>query len=153
MDSPIKPIVPGGNTGNDIATVKALLKGRSLFCKANTCLDPQLYDIEAAGAKYQLFSGALNELAPALLNRETDLTLLDVPDTLVALGRWPGQLKVIGPISEVQEMAAAFRQDSPQLKAAYDEFLGKLHRDGRYRKLTDKYYPLINEYFPDFFSY
>jgi ABC-type amino acid transport substrate-binding protein len=114
-------------------------------------LDPKLYNISETGAKYELFAGALNELAPAVLNREAELTLLDVPDTLVALGRWPGQLKVIGPISEEQFMATAFRKESAQLKEAYEAFLNKLRRDGRYKKLVSKYYPLVEEYFPAFF--
>jgi hypothetical protein len=32
--------------------------------------------------------------APALLNKEADLTILYVPDALVALEKWPGKLNI-----------------------------------------------------------
>jgi hypothetical protein len=45
---------------------------------------------------------------PALIAGESESTLLDVPDAPIALQKWTGQVKIIGPISEVQMMACAF---------------------------------------------
>ena len=78
--------------------------------------------------------------------------MLDVPDTLVALRKWPGELKVIGPAGPVQDMATAFPKSSPQLKAAFNVFLRQIKADGTYNKLVEKYYPFAFQYFPDFFA-
>jgi ABC-type amino acid transport substrate-binding protein len=150
--SPIKPIKPSGNLTRDIASVKKLLNGQSLYCKENTCLAPGLYNMDQTGAKCLLFAGSLNDLAPAVIKGEASFSLLDVPDTLVALQKWPGQIKVIGPISPAQEMATAFRKDAPNLLAAYNLFLQDKMRDGTYRRLVDKHYPFVNTYFPAFFN-
>uniref|UniRef100_UPI00260028DB transporter substrate-binding domain-containing protein n=1 Tax=uncultured Thiodictyon sp. TaxID=1846217 RepID=UPI00260028DB len=108
-DLAVSPIRPSAVLDKDIAATKALMPRRTLLGKANTCLDPELYDIKATGAKITMFKGTLNELAPAVINGESELTLLDVPDALVALQKWPGEIKVIGPVSERQDMAPAFR--------------------------------------------
>jgi ABC-type amino acid transport substrate-binding protein len=99
-----------------------------------------------------LFEGSLNDIAPALVNREADLTLLDVPDALVALQKWSGKIKVLGPISPVQTMAVAFAKDSPKLREAFNAFLKKSQKDGTYLSLVKKYYPFAPQYFPDFFK-
>ncbi|HKN18436.1 MAG TPA: transporter substrate-binding domain-containing protein, partial [Dissulfurispiraceae bacterium] len=127
-DSPLKPIKPTGDIDKDIAAVKKLLKDRTLLGKAKTCLDPSLYNIDITGAKVRLFNGTLNELAPAVINGESELTLLDIPDALVALQKWPGKIKVIGPISEKQFMGAAFSKDSPKLRAAFNKFMDEIKR-------------------------
>lgn len=150
-DSPLKPIKPTGDIDKDIAAVKKLLKNRTLLGKAKTCLDPSLYSIDLTGAKVRLFDGTLNELAPAVINGESELTLLDIPDALVALQKWPGQIKVIGPISKMQDMGAAFSKDSPKLRAAFNKFLDKIKRDGTFERLARKYYPFVFNYSPDFF--
>ena len=151
-ESPQKPITPGGNIEQDIAAVRAMLKGHSLLGKTNTCLDPSLYNLDQTGAQVKLFPGGLNELAPALLNGEAQMTLLDVPDALIALGKWPGKIKVIGPLSRRQEMGAAVTKDSPQLRQAFNQFLEKCQKDGTYQRLVNKYYPDVLSYFPDFFA-
>jgi ABC-type amino acid transport substrate-binding protein len=151
-DSPLKPIKPSGNLAKDIAAVKALLRDKSLLCKTNTCLDPSLYNLDATGAKVMLFKGALNELAPAVLNGEAEATLLDVPDALVALQKWPGKIKVIGPVSGVQDMAVAFRKDSPKLREAFDRYLSTIRKNGTLRVIVLKYYPFVTDYYADFFK-
>lgn len=150
-DSPLQPIKPSGDIAKDISSVKALLRDRSVLCKANTCLDPSLYTIEATGAEVRLFPGSLNELAPAVINREAEVTLLDVPDALVALQKWPGKIKVIGPISEVQDMAVSFRKDSPKLRNEFNRFLDRQRKTGALRRIAEKYYPFVIEYYPDFY--
>jgi ABC-type amino acid transport substrate-binding protein len=79
------------------------------------------------------------------------MTILDVPDALIALEKWPGKLKIIGPVSEKQLMGAGFPLDSPLLLAAYNKFLAKAKKDGTYMKLIRKYYPSAAFFFPDFF--
>lgn len=151
-EAPVSPIRPSANLTEDIVRTKSVLGGRSLLGKLDTCLDPSLYGIERTGAEVQLFGGALNELAPALLNEEADLTLLDVPDALVALEKWPGRIKVIGPVSEPQEMAPAFRPQDADLQQAFDRYLAGIRADGTYLELVRRYYPFVFEYFPEFFA-
>ena len=150
--SPIKPIKPSGNLDKDIATVKILMKGKSLLGKAGTCLDPSLYNLEEVTNKIALFPGSLNDMAPAIINGETELALLDVPDALVALQKWPGKIKIIGPVSEIQDMAVAFSKDSPELLAEFNRFLDKSKKDGSFVQLAKKYYPFVTNYYPKFFA-
>ncbi len=151
-DSPVKPIKPTRNVEKDIAATKKVLKNRSLLGKTSTCLDPSLYDIVSTGASIKLFQGGLNEIAPALVNGEADLTLLDVPDALVALQKWPGKIKVIGPISDRQDMSVAFPKNSPDLLKEFNLFLEKSKADGTFFRVTKKYYPFVLDYFPDFYQ-
>lgn len=151
-DSPITPIRPSKDIAADIAAVKDLIAGRSLLGKSGTCLDPSLYGLDAETGKVKLFPGSLNEIAPALLNGEAELTLLDVPDALVALQKWPGQIKILGPISERQDMAVAFAENAPQLRSAFDAYLMRCRRDGSYESMVRKYYPYVFDFFPDFFN-
>jgi ABC-type amino acid transport substrate-binding protein len=151
-DSQLNPIKPSGDLKKDIETVKKLIRDKRLLCKANTCLDPSLYNLDATGARILLFQGSLNEIAPALLNGEAEVTLLDVPDALVALQKWPGKIKVIGPVSGVQDMAVAFRKDSPKLRAAFNRFLENLWKSGSLRSIALKYYPFVTDYYQDFFK-
>ena len=78
-----------------------------------------------------LFAGSLNDLAPAVIQGEAELTLLDVPDALVALEKFPGKIKVIGPITEQQYMGCAFAKTSPELQKAFNRFLEKVKGMGR----------------------
>jgi len=151
-DSPIRPIKSTGDIDKDIAAVRALLRDHSVLGVVNTCLDPSLYDLEAVGAKVKLFTHSLNELAPAVINREAEVTLLDVPDALIALEKWPGKIKVIGPISRMQSMGCGFAKSSPQLNDAFNQFLKQCKQDGTYIRLVKKYYPAVFRYYPDFFQ-
>ncbi|MCD6486050.1 MAG: transporter substrate-binding domain-containing protein [Syntrophobacterales bacterium] len=151
-DSPIRPINPSGDIEKDIAAVKALLGGRSVIGVAGTCLDPDLYGIKEAGTKITLFQGNLNELAPVLIKGETDAILLDVPDTLIALEKWPGRIKVVGPISPRQEMGCGFARTSPELRDAFNRFFEECRKDGTYLRIVKKYYPDVFYYYPDFFK-
>ncbi len=151
-DSPIRPIAPSGDLKKDIAAVRTLLRGHSVLGKVNTCLDPTLYDIAATGARSVLFPGSVNEMAGAVIKGETEATLLDVPDALVALKKWPGMIKVVGPLSPAQEMGVGFRPDSPLLHQEFEKFLQQIKRNGMYRGIVEKYYPLALSYFPEFFK-
>lgn len=151
-DSSIRPIKPSGDLDRDIATVRAAIRGYGVLGKTSTCLDPTLYDIAATGARNLLFNGSLNDMAGAVMQGEADATLLDVPDALVALKKWPGRIVVVGPLSPMQEMAVGFRPDAPLLLAEFESFLRDIRATGAYRAMVDKYYPLAFTYFPAFFE-
>lgn len=150
--SPIHPIKPTKKLQRDIVKVKSLIRGHSLLGKNGTCLDPALYGLQGIPTKTIFFSGSLNDLAPALINGKADLVLLDVPDALVALQKWPGEIKVIGPVSGMQEMAVAFSKNAPRLREEFNRFLKRIVSDGSYLRLVEKYYPHVLRYYPDFIS-
>ncbi len=151
-DSKVRPIKPSHAIEKDIAATKALMKGRSVLSMENTCLDPRLYNLTATGAKVICTKGQLNDMAPALLKGDAEMTILDVPDALIALQKWPGKLKIIGPVSDKQQMAPAFAKDAPQLRDAYNLFLAKARQNGTYMRLINKYYPSARSFFPQFFK-
>lgn len=151
-DSGLRPISPSGDIDTDIAVVKKMLLQRSVLGKNNTCLDPSLYDLKAAGAETRSFEGSLNDLAPAVINHAANTALLDVPDALIALEKWPGQMLVLGPISPKQLMAVGFRHENNELRLEFNRFFEKLSKDGTYIRLVKKYYPAVFDYYPDFFS-
>ena len=129
-----------------------MIKGKKVLALPKTCLDPGLYRLGDTGAEVGLFNGKLNELAPALVNNEAELTILDVPDALIALEKWSGKIKIIGPISRKQEMGVGFPKDAPKLREAFDRFLAGLRSDGTYDRIVKKYYPTIYAFFPEFFK-
>jgi ABC-type amino acid transport substrate-binding protein len=151
-DSGLKPIQPTGDPGKDVAAVKALLKGHNVLGIANTCLDPSLYGLKAAGAETRLFNGNLNDLAPAIIKGDAESVLQDAADALVAVEKWPGKVKVIGPVSPMQDMAYAFQKTAPGLREAFNRFFEKCLKDGTYVGLVRKYYPGAFAFFPQFFK-
>lgn len=153
-DSQLSPITPSASIEQDIKQVKALINNISVLAMKYSCLDPDLYNLEQTGANIILPVKArkLNEMIPAILNNDAESTLLDVPDTLIALQKWPGEIKVIGPISAEQSMAVAFRKNSPELRNAFNLYLQQLKKDGRYNQLVKKYYPSVFHFYADFFT-
>ena len=152
--SGIAPIKESADLQRDINATKAVIGKKSLLVMEKTCLDPANYGLKGAGIDLRAYTKStnLNEMIPALLNNEAELTLLDVPDAILDLKKWSGQIKVIGPISEHQLLAAAFPKDAPMMREAFNAYLRKIKADGTYDKLVDKYYPGIRRYFPDFFA-
>ncbi|TKB07261.1 transporter substrate-binding domain-containing protein [Desulforhopalus sp. IMCC35007] len=153
-DSPIKPIAPTGDIGKDIEQVKELLKGHSVLSMKGTCLDPDLYDLNSTGADihYHTSSQFLGDIAQKVVNGEAEITLLDIPDALIALQKWPEEVKIIGPISARQVMGIAVAKDSPELLNEYNRFFRTCWEDGTYKRLVEKYYPAVFLYFGDFFK-
>ncbi|MBF0184309.1 MAG: transporter substrate-binding domain-containing protein [Magnetococcales bacterium] len=153
-DSSLAPIKGSRNLNQDIQDTKALLSGKSLLVMEKTCLDPGLYGLKDKGLDLRKYTKNtnLNEMVPALLNNDAELSLLDVADALLDLQKWTGKIKVVGPISEIQEMAAAFPKDAPELRQAFNEYLAKIRADGTYDAIVKKYYPGIKSYFPEFFA-
>jgi len=151
-DSGIRPITPSGDIEQDIAAVKAVIANKSVLGKLNTCLDPALYSLDAVGAHPLLFDGSLNDIAPAVINGAAETGLLDVPDALVAMDKWPGMTLVVGPISPQQFMAEGFRRDDDSLRLEYNRFFARIKANGTYAKLAKKYYPVVFDYYPEFFT-
>ena len=151
-DYAMTPITPSGDMQQDIVQTKARFKGEKLLGMPNTCLDFGLYKLADEKVILQEVTGNLNEIAPRLMAKEAEATILDVPDALVAMEKWPGQIKIIGPISGQQIMATAFRKDSPQLRDAFNAFLEQCKKDGTYVRLVKKYYPAVFDYYPEFFK-
>ena len=149
-ETPIKPIEPSGDEQTDIERVMGLLDGKQVLGKAGTCLDPSLYPLKQHGAIECHFEGALNELVPAVMKGEYETTLLEIPDVLMALQKWPGRIKVIGPIAPAQYMACAFDPSSDGLRAEFNAFFEKLKRSGEYRSMVKKYYPTVFDYLGEF---
>ncbi len=147
-DSDLQPIRPSGDMGQDIEATRLLLHGKQVLGKRNTCIDPMFYALKGATAVYD-DSLNLNDLAPAVIKGHTELTILDVPDTLVALAKFPGKLKVLGTVSEKQVMAFGISKDSPKLLESFNRFLEELRKSGKLRVLIEKYYPAIALYFPE----
>lgn len=152
INSDLIPITPCGDMDQDIQAVKTQLKGYSVLGIQDTCLDPNLYNINKAGASNAQFTKTINALVPAVINSEADTTLLEVPDALTALQKFPGKIKVIGPLSSMQNMAYAFDQNTPALRDEFNKFYQKCMQDGTYQNLVKKYYPLVFDYYPDFFK-
>lgn len=151
-DSPLVPVKPSGDTDKDIAVVKTMIIGYSVLGVANTCLDPSLYGLKEMGAIIKLFDKNLNELAPAIIKEDAETSILDVPDALIALEKWPGKIKVIGPVSGMQKMGCGFRKTAPLLLDAFNRFFEECKNDGTYVRLVKKYYPNVFRYYPKFFK-
>lgn len=149
-ESTVRPIRSSGLIEEDIRATRKLLQNRTVLAMEKTCLDPSQYSMYESIANLKCLAG--NQIVPAIMKGDAELTILDVPDALIALEKWGDKLKIIGPISPKQELAAAFRMDDPQLAAAFDAFLDRIHMDGRYMQLVHKYYPTAPRYFPDFFK-
>lgn len=152
-DSSVQPIKPSkNNVKRDIDLVREKMKGKKVLALQKTCLDPRLYDLDSTGATVVNYNGKLNDMAPALILKKAELTILDVPDALIALEKWPGKIKIIGPISPPQLMAVGFSKSSPKLRQAFNKYLEESKRNGTYIRLVKKYYPTASYYFPSFFK-
>ncbi|MGE5506152.1 MAG: transporter substrate-binding domain-containing protein [Actinomycetota bacterium] len=152
--APFTPIKGGASLAQDIAETKGMIGNRSVLVMERTCLDPANYGLKGKGHDLRAYTRStnLNEMVPALLNGEAEFTLLDVPDAVLDLQKWAGKIKVLGPISEEQILAAAFRHSGGGLRDAFNQYLRKIKADGTYDALVDKYYPGIRRYFPTFFA-
>lgn len=153
-DAPIKPIPGSQSLDKDILQTKRLIGDKSLLVMERTCLDPANYGLKNSGYNLRTYAKStnINEMVPAMLAGDAEYTLLDVPDVILDLQKWAGRIKVIGPISEEQDLAAAFPKDAPQLRDAFNQYLAKIRADGTYDRLIHKYYPGIQRYFPAWFE-
>jgi ABC-type amino acid transport substrate-binding protein len=152
-DAALSPISESGSHQGDIDQVRERLHQTSVLAMKGTCLDPDLYRLQDTRAEVRLYTRStnLNEMVPAILRRDAETTLLDVPDALIALEKWPGEVKVIGPVSPRQEMGVAFPKTSPKLREAFNALFAGLWADGTYARMVRRYYPSVFHYYPDFF--
>jgi len=144
---PVASIPPTGDISRDIAAMKKVICGMQILGIPNTCLDPTLYGIPAADIAYKP-GLQLNDLPPALVKREFDIALQDVPNAIEALQKYPGKISVVGAVSEPQAMAFGMSKDNPELLRSFNAFLDDLRKSGRLRQLILHYFPLIGHYFP-----
>ncbi|MEI8164691.1 MAG: transporter substrate-binding domain-containing protein [Betaproteobacteria bacterium] len=153
-DAPYSPIKGSPDLPGDIAETKRMIGRKSLLVMERTCLDPSNYGLKATGIDLKPYTKStnINEMVPTLLESNVDFTLLDVPTAVLDLRKWAGRIKVIGPVSEEQALAAAFPKDSPKLRDAFNVYLRQIRADGSYDKLVRKYYSGIQSYFPGFFA-
>lgn len=153
-DSDLQPIKDGANLAADIANTRKVIGSKSVLVMEHTCLDPTNYGLVNVGIDLKAYnkSANLNEMVPAMLNKEAELTLLDVPDAILDLRKWAGRIKILGPISEQQTLATAFPKDAPALRDEFNAYLRDIKASGVYDRLVDKYYPGIRLFFPEFFT-
>jgi len=153
-ESTYTPIKGSPNLVADIAQTKQLIGRKSLLVMEKTCLDPANYGLKGTGIDLKPYTRStnINEMVPTLLEGKVDFTLLDVPSAVLDLQKWAGRIKVIGPVSEEQILAAAFPRDAPQLRDAFNGYLRQVRADGTYDQLVKKYFPGIQRYFPEFFA-
>jgi len=146
-DSGLKPLQPTGDTAKDIEVTRLILAGKEVLGIPSTCVDPQLYGLKDVKPLYKEGLN-LNDLAAVIVKGEAHVAILDVPDALVALEKYPGKLKVLGTITDKQEMAFGISKTSPELLNSFNAFLRRLSVDGSLTKLILKYYPRLPHYFP-----
>jgi Bacterial extracellular solute-binding proteins, family 3 len=153
-ESNLQPIEGSPDLAADIAKTRMAIGSRSVLVMERTCLDPTNYGLVNVGIDLKAYNkGAnLNEMVPAMLNEEAELTLLDVPDAILDLSKWAGRIKVLGPISGRQILATAFPKDAPALRDEFNAYLSDIKASGVYDRLVDKYYPGIRRFFPEFFA-
>jgi ABC-type amino acid transport substrate-binding protein len=153
-ESELQPIEDGADLAADIAKTRKEIGSKSVLVMERTCLDPTNYGLDNVGLDLKRYnkSANLNEMVPAMLNKEAELTLLDVPDAILDLRKWAGRIKILGPISGEQMLATAFPKDAPMLRAEFNAYLRDLKASGAYDRLVDKYYPGIRRFFPEFFA-
>jgi ABC-type amino acid transport substrate-binding protein len=153
-ESDLQPIEDGADLAADIANTRKAIGSRSVLVMERTCLDPANYGLDNVGIDLKAYnkSANLNEMVPAMLNKEAELTLLDVPDAILDLRKWAGRIKILGPISGHQMLATAFPKDAPALRDQFNDYLRDIKASGVYDRLVDKYYPGIRRFFPEFFT-
>jgi ABC-type amino acid transport substrate-binding protein len=153
-ESDLQPIEDGADVAADIAKTRKAIGSRSVLVMERTCLDPTNYGLVNVGLDLKAYnkSSNLNEMVPAMLNKEAELTLLDVPDAILDLRKWAGRIKILGPISDRQILATAFPKDAPALRNEFNAYLSDIKASGIYDRLVDKYYPGIRRFFPEFFA-
>jgi ABC-type amino acid transport substrate-binding protein len=153
-DSSLQPIEGSSDLATDIAKTRMAIGSKSVLVMERTCLDPANYGLVNVGIDLKAYNKStnLNEMVPAMLNEEAELTLLDVPDAILDLRKWAGRIKVLGPISGPQMLATAFPKDAPALRDEFNAYLSDIKASGVYDRLVDKYYPGIRRFFPEFFA-
>lgn len=147
-DSPLRPIQASLDSKKDVEQTRLLLKGKEVLSIRNTCVDLALYNLNDSKPLYK--EGiSLNDLAGVLIQGQAEVSILDVPDSLVALSKFPGKIKILGAITGKQDMGFGISKESPELLASFNQFLAELKQSGKLSELVRSYYPGIEKYFPE----
>lgn len=149
-----RPITPSSSPTEDVARTRALIGQQTVLVMKGTLLDPASLGLDPAQVRLHFHGGDgnFNELIPAMLKGDADLALVDLPNALFEQPRWGAQMKILGPLTLPLELAVAFPKHSPQLHAAFDEYLAELRADGRFERLVHKYYPTARRQYPGYFG-
>src|ERR1700738_770073 len=153
-ESDLQPIEDGADLAADIANTRKVIGSKSVLVMERTCLDPTNYGLVNVGIDLKAYnkSANLNEMVPAMLNKEAELTLLDVPDAILDLRKWAGRIKILGPISDRQMLATAFPKDATRFRDDFHAYFAEIKASGVYDRVRDKYYPGIRRFFPEYFA-
>src|SRR6202022_4754800 len=86
-ESNLQPIEGSSDLATDIAKTRMAIGSRSVLVMERTCLDPTNYGLVNVGLDLKSYnkSANLNEMVPAMLNKEAKPTLLDVPAPISVL--------------------------------------------------------------------
>ncbi len=149
-----RPIVPSGDLGHDIQATIDRVKGYRVLAIKGGCLDPALNRLQGSGVHVKILPAKmnLNELIPAVMNNKAECTLLDFPDALVGIQKWPGKVKILGPVSMHQYMGVGFAKSSLRLRNEFNLFFCRCVNEGQYERLVKKYYPSVFSHYPSFFE-
>ena len=150
----LQPIKGGADLAADIVETRKVIGSLELARHGGPRPYLLNYGLVNVGVDLKVYNKStnLNEMVPALLNKEAELSLLDVPDAILDLRKWAGRIKVLGPISNQQMLATAFPKDAPALRDEFNAYLNDIKASGVYDQLVDKYYPGNRRYFPKFFA-
>jgi hypothetical protein len=114
-DSQPQTIQPAMNVKKDVEETRSLLKGRDVLSIRNRCVDLKLYNLTDARSPHK--EGiSLNDLAATLVKGDAEISILYVPDALVALSNFPGKIKIVGAITYKQVVGIGIAKKSPTSK-------------------------------------
>lgn len=91
-----------------------------------------------------------SDTIPAPRKLDAATTLPDESDALVTLEHWPGGIKVPGPISAQQQMAAAFDPAAERLRSACNAYRAAIVADGSDRERVKRHVPAAFDDLPGF---
>jgi ABC-type amino acid transport substrate-binding protein len=121
-EAPERPIKPSGTIAADIKATRQLIGKKSLLVMEGTCLDPASYGLRGMGLDLRSYTRStnLNEMVPAMLNREAYFTLLDVPDLIIDYNTYLRGIKADGSYDRLVD------KYYPGVRTYFPEFFSKI---------------------------
>ncbi len=148
----VKPIVPSGSMSKDIQNTITKIRGFSVLGIPGYYVSNSSLWLEEGHCVLVPFYGVFGELIPGLLKSKAQLAFVDMTGVILGTLRWPGKVKVVGPLSPPYYVSAFFRKSFPRLREAFNDYLRRIQENGKYMELIDRYFPSAKFYFPDFFK-